>query len=153
MIRRTELKRTTPLNRTPMKRKRRKNDKPEVRYEYAARHQSCALTWARAGQFAVVLDPHHLVGASGRRDDVRNLLVLSRESHNHFHFGGWIGDDGKQRDDLKPGHLMWCKREADVENYDEAYIVELLGRKELPERWRPVRPPEWVFQERERNMQ
>jgi len=47
---------------------------------------------------------------------------------------------------------MWVKRECDVENYDEAYIAALLGRKCLPDKWLPVRPPEWVFQMREENM-
>lgn len=152
MLRRTNLKRNTPLKRSPMKRKRRKGDKPEVRYAYAEIHQSCALTWARSGRFAVVLDPHHLVAGNGRRDNVRNLLMLSRESHDHYHFGGWLGGDGKQREALTPGHLMWCKRECDVENYDEAYIAELLGRQQLPDRWLPTQPPSWVFEERERNL-
>lgn len=150
-MKRTPLTRKTQLKKTRMKRKRRKGDKPEVRYEFASQHQSCALTWARAGQFAVVLDPHHLVAGAGRRDDPRNLLVLSRESHDHYHFGGWLDENDKQRAPLTPGHLMWCKRECDVENYDPQYIAGLLGRKELPEKWEPTRPPAWVFQERERN--
>lgn len=141
------------MKRTRMKRKRRRGDKPEVRYEYMAIHQACSLTWARAGQFGVVLDPHHLVAGAGREDDPRNLLSLCREAHDHYHAGGWLGDDGKQRTELIPGHLMWCKRECDIENYDESFIAELLGRKQLPERWNPVRPPEWVFQLREENTQ
>ena len=153
MIRRNKpLKRTGPLKRSRMKRKRRKGDKPEVRYEYQCLHQACAVTWARAGQFAVVLDPHHLVSGNGRRDDPRNLLVLVRECHDHYHFGGWLDNEGKKREPLTPGHLMWCKRECDVENYDEAYIAELLGRTCLPEKWKPVRPPGWVFQLRQENM-
>lgn len=150
-MKRSQLNRTTPMKRTRMKRKRRKGDKPEVRYEYMEQHQACSLTWRRAGQVGVALDPHHLVGAAGREDDPRNLLSLCREAHDHYHFGGWLDDEYNQRSPLTPGNLMWVKRECDVENYDEAYIAALLGRKCLPEKWLPVRPPEWVFAERERN--
>lgn len=136
----------------PMKKKRRRNNKPEVRYAYAEQHQSCAVTWARAGQFGIILDPHHLVAGAGRKDDPRNLLTLSREAHDHYHFGGWIDENDKQREPLTAGHLMWCKKQADIENYDEQFIAELLGRKSLPKSWEPAIPPGWVFKERERNM-
>jgi len=118
---------------------------------YKASHDRCAVTWARAEQFGVVLDPHHLVAGAGRKDDPRNLLMVSREVHNHYHFGGIIGTDCKQKAPLTPGHLMFCKREEDPEQYDEAFIAELLGRKELPDNWLPVEPPEWVYEERRRS--
>lgn len=145
----TPLKRSTTLKRTRMKRKRRRGDKPTVRYDYMATHQACAVTWARAGQFGVVLDPHHLVAGAGRKDDPRNLLAITREIHNHYHFGGGIGSDGEKWEPLTPGNLLWCKREADGE-LDEAFICELLGRKSLPENWTPTPPPACFLREREK---
>ncbi len=150
-MKRTPLTRKTPLKRTRMKRKRRKGDKPKVRYAYMETHQACAVTWSRAGRFGVVLDPHHLVGSAGRVDDPRNLLSITREIHNHYHFGGGIGSDGEAWSPLTPGHLLWCKREVDGE-LDEAFICEMLGRKALPENWIPTPPPAWVYQERERSI-
>lgn len=116
------------------------------------RHQACAVTWARAGQFGVVLHCHHLVAGSGRKDDPRNLLSIEQWVHDHYHSGGALDEHGERLDDLTPGHLMWVKRECDYEHYDEVFICQLLGRVDLPDRWRPEKPPEWVFQTRERNL-
>lgn len=111
----------------------------------------CAVTWAKPWQFGVILDPHHLVPGNGRKDDPRCLLSLDRWVHDHFHSGGALDSDGERLEELTPGHLLWCKKEIDEAIFDEEFICKLLGRKALPEKWTPLRPPQWVFQMREKN--
>lgn len=135
----TELKRTTPLKRTPMKkRKRRKGDKPEIRHAYLETHSCCAVCWCGWREFDNWLEVHHIVGGSGRLDARANLLTLCRSCHEHYHSGFC----------LTPGHLLTAKRESDPEGYDESLILKLLGRQALPERWLPAPIPQWALDAR-----
>lgn len=146
------LKRSKPLKRSPMKRKRRRGDKPEVRYEFMSERQSCAICWARSGQFGVVLHCHHLVPGNGRVDVRANFLTLCDRCHRHLHDGGEVGHDGKRLAPLTPGHTLLAKAESDAEGYDIEAILGLLARRAMPERWRETDYPAWVYGERERNM-
>ncbi len=134
MPRRTTLNRKTQLKRTPMKRKRRRNDQPEVRLEYLAEHSTCAVCWSGWRAFDNWLEVHHIAGGAGRKDVVENLLTLCRGCHDEYHRGT----------SLTPGMLLTAKRESDPEHYSEAVILQLLGRKSLPERWQPQPLPAWA---------
>lgn len=124
-----------------MKRKHRRNDDPEIRLAYLQQHDSCAVCWKRWTKFGANIQVHHLVGGSGRKDVLENLLTLCQECHDEYHRGF----------KLTPGMMLTAKRESDGENYDEAVILELLGRKAFSDRWTPVPFPEFVLESRERN--
>lgn len=141
-MKRTPLTRKTPLKKTRMKRKRRRGDKPNDRLAYLQEHDSCAICWKRWNQFGAENCVHHIVGGPGRKDVRANFVTLCAEHHDLYHVG-FV---------LTPGMVLAAKFESDPEGYDESVICELLGRKQLPERWLPVPLPEWVPQERRRNM-
>lgn len=135
------LKRTTPLKPTRMKRNRRRGDKPNDRLAYLELHSNCGVCHAGWREFDNWLEVHHLCAGPGRKDVRGNFLTLCRKCHDEYHRGK----------NLTPGMLLTAKREQDPEGYDKSVICELLGRKQLPDRWVPVPLPEWVYQERERN--
>lgn len=140
MLRRTNLKRTTPLQRKPMKRKRRKGDDLNARLAYFQEHDSCGICWRRWSEFGANNQTHHIVGGSGRKDVRANLFTICEEHHDLYHRG--FG--------LTPGMILSAKMEQDPDGYDEAVILNLLGRQSLPERWLPVPIPEQFLKLRER---
>lgn len=139
------LTRKTTMKRTRMKRKRRRNDKPELRYEFLQIHSNCALCHAGWREFDNPLEVHHIVSGSGRADVLENLLTLCRRCHFRYH--NIAGADG-----IAPGVLLTAKREQSPEHYSEQVICELLGRQALPERWEPTPIPEQFLRMREENM-
>lgn len=138
MLRRTNMKRNTPLKRTPMKRKRRKGDEPEIRHAYIELHSTCAVCHAGWKEFDNWLEVHHLAGGWGRKDEVGNLLTLCRDCHERYHRGSG----------LTAGNLLAAKRDSDPENFGIDLILLLSGKKGVPERWGAIELPQWAIDAR-----
>lgn len=131
----------TPLKRTRMTRKSRRNDRPEVRAEWSASQiQRCAVCWAPAADFRVDLHRHHLLGGANRIDDPRMLLLLCMQwgdwrcrCHDLFHGYRIRRSDGTYWPALSLGMLLGVKRECDPQNFDLDWLQEISGRRRLPE--------------------
>lgn len=101
----------------------------------------------------MVLHKHHILGGAKRIDDQRNLLLLCFQwnandcrCHDVYH-----GERVPRADGYWPaltlGAILGVKRESDPDNYDPAWLQEVLGNKRLPE----IEPlPEEFLKERRR---
>jgi len=154
-MKRSPLNRITPLKRTPLFRRVRRNDKPEVRANWAASQvQRCACCWAPFNGTSIVAHRHHLLGASRREDDPRNLLLLCFQwaeyrprCHDLYHGANIRREDGTLWPQLTTGMCLVLKAESDPENYDPEWLQDLMGKRLLPE----IEPlPEEFIRERER---
>lgn len=154
-MKRSPLNRTSPLKRTPFVRRARRNDRPEVRADWAAsRIQRCACCWAPGGLSTATLHRHHLLGGARRIDDPRNLLLLCFQwneyrprCHDLFHGANIRREDGSLWPALTLGMMLVLKAESDPDNYDPEYLQSLLGKRLLPE----IEPlPQEFITERER---
>lgn len=104
-----------------MKRRRRRGDKPALRQEWAAEHESCACCGIRWREFGADLHTHHILGgAYGRPDDVRNFLRLCRGCHDLAHAGK-----------LTRAMQLMLKIETDSENYDRDWLSSKMGNRRL----------------------
>lgn len=104
----------------------------------------------------VSLEPHHLCPGSGKANgDEAALTLLCLLCHRVYHEtcqdGPGVVLDGFKFPPLTPGNLLWAKRMETPDEYDEAAILKMLGRKELPEAWQPQEPGAWWMEERIRN--
>lgn len=136
MKRKRGLNRKTPLKRTRLERKRRKHDKPEVRWEYALTHQACCLCGARVGSFGTHLEAHHILGGRfGRVDDERNLAMLCGRlgcsGHALAEGERLRGASGAFLPRLKLEHVLWLKQE--MGELDREFLQSLMGKRILPE--------------------
>lgn len=140
-MKRTELKRgTKPLKKTALKRgdsqlsrsrlkasPSRKHGAPAVVATYLKDNPTCEVssflrevlgfrgTWSLG-----TIDPHHLVGGSGRTDVASNLLTVRRDAH------GWIEGspvDGR----IVCVWVKWKKNELDVSSYSELFGQSLAA--------------------------
>lgn len=128
-MKRSPLRRgTKQLKRSQMNKKPRKGDKPKLRTAYMAEHLACCICWSRLGQFGVDLECHHIIGGSGRKDELCNLAALCRDCHWQHTHGGMVDEQGKRWPALTTGMILTAKREADVENFDLARLCVLEGR-------------------------
>jgi len=66
----------------------RRNDRPEIRAEYRKANPDCELSgllWmlgiVRESRTSDTLEIHHVIGGSGRRDAVGNLVTVNRPVH------------------------------------------------------------------------
>lgn len=110
-----------PFSRKPLRRQRRKHDKPEVRKHYRQTHLRCALCGFRAGKFGGWLEVAHILGGRyGRIDDERNLLMLcvQTDGHSCHRYTEPIA---------RFGLLLTLKRDTDPEQYDAAWLEQVRG--------------------------
>lgn len=141
MKRKAAMKRgTKPLKRTALKRGEsqlarsrlkaspaRKSGDPSVVAAYLKANPTCEVsgflrtvlgftgTWSFGD-----IDPHHLVGGSGRKDVPENLLAVRRDAH------GWIESnpvDGR----IVCVWVKWQKQELDVAGYSELFGQSLAA--------------------------
>jgi hypothetical protein len=133
-MKRKGLNRKTPLKRTAIKRKPRRNDDPESRYEWRQLHESCACCWTRAGRFGTWLEVHHLLnGRFGRKDHPANYLRLCELCHRLAERHRVRGEGGTLLPTLSLANCLFLKRESDPENYDLAVLQGFAGKWILPE--------------------
>ena len=66
----------------------RKNDRPDIRAEYRRANPDCELSgllWmlgiVRESRTSDTIEVHHLIGGSGRKDTVQNLVTVNRVVH------------------------------------------------------------------------
>jgi hypothetical protein len=133
-MKRKGLNRKTPLKRTAIKRKPRRNDDPNSRYEWRQTHGACACCWAREGGFGCILHVHHMLsGRFGRKDHPANYLRLCGPCHDLVHCGGQRGASGDLLPTLTLGMQLTLKMETDIENYDRDWMQTVMGKQPLPE--------------------
>lgn len=152
-MKRSPLNRITPLKRTPFMRRVRRNDKPELRAEWAVSQvQRCACCWAPSGN-GIELHRHHLLGGSQRIDDQRNLILLCFQwqpnqprCHDLYHGHKIPKGNGEYWTPLTLGMLLVLKAESDPNKYDPDWLREKY-RRALPD---PEPLPEEYIREREK---
>lgn len=106
---------------------------------YENRHDRLAL-----------LHTHHLVGRSTNPvlyECPANWLRLCDRCHMHYHFGGRFDPWGKRLPNLRREHLLWVKKTDEPEEWDEATLLRIMGRRDDAQ-LEIERPPESFFDER-----
>ncbi len=128
-MKRTPLARgTKPMARSRMKvSPSRKSGNPSAVAAYLKENATCEVSEFLRTVLGVVgtwslgtIDPHHLVGGSGRKDVASNLLAVSRDAH------GWVESnpvDGR----IVCVWVKWKKRELDVASYSQLFNQSLAA--------------------------
>jgi ribosome modulation factor len=142
------LKRTTRLRPVSKASVNWKRQAAAERLEFMAEHLRCMICglsiFARPSR---AFHCHHLMGRGSRKHECReNWLFSCDRDHRHYHDGGEEGDDGKRLPELTPGHLLWCKEQAD--GLDADLLASLKGWKALPDHWQPTPLPDAFIKER-----
>jgi hypothetical protein len=84
-MKRSPLKRTTPLtSKSPMVRKRRKGDRPELRTRWLKTQHRCMACWMPKF-LNLPLFVHHILQAAKRIDNEANFFALCRNCHGRYH--------------------------------------------------------------------
>jgi hypothetical protein len=107
--------------------------------EYRDTHTRCAVCYGK-GKGWNPLEIHHIVGRYGKQcHDHRNLIVLDRDCHAGFHFGGGCS--------LRLGHILLAKEE--LGELDIPFLASLRRRAGLREDPTPL--PAWALDARKDN--
>ena len=101
----------------------RRNDLPDVRAEYRRANPECELSGllyvlgiVREPRASDPLEVHHLVGGSGRRDAVANLVTVSRVVHR------WLESN------VTDGRIVCLAAKAVKGEVDPDLLRELTGQ-------------------------
>lgn len=125
-----KLERRSQLKRTRMKRKVRRNDKPEIRAAFAEEQARCANCGSTRW-----LQTHHLLGGRfGRVDHRANLLRLCERCHRLAE-GERVRDDrtGDIEAKLTLADCLGLKRRSDPDGFDMNELQRIAGKWRLPE--------------------
>lgn len=153
-MKRSDIKRKTPLKRTTMTRRPKAKARSVVAAQTAfmSERLRCAVCWIRADRAygpdrRIVL--HHLAGRGRNHEVEGNWCAVCSRCHSQYHDGGQFGDDGERLPALTPGHMLWAKEQSD--GVDLGLIASLKGWAGLPDHWIPCELPGAFLRERERN--
>ena len=91
-------------------------------------------------------DISHIIGASGRRADRRDIVAQCSGCHRLFH-GDRIILGGHALPTLNLQNLLWLKAHFDPDFYDPQYLMSLRIKRAEPLTPEPL--PEWFNLQRE----
>ena len=133
-LKRTAIIRTQPLRVAPVTRKpsKRTDEMRQAQDEWCSTQTRCAVCWHKGDNFARRLVLHHIVGRGKGFEIPANWLRLCDRCHKHYHDGGGLDDPGNRLPTLTAGMLLGCKYTSDKENYSPETLAALKHWNALP---------------------